>query len=182
MKKIVTKVRLHGRDEFEDKLARAGYDFGPIYWQHDRIYLPRGYRRGQGFPIFVMRTEMKAVDRPPKYFLILRRHIDDIDIELEFVTVVKDYLEAVEIVKQLGFELDVEVSRKRQELKLKNGRTLYLDDIEGLSGFFAKVEASLADSDVVEKKRLECEEVFRKFEERNFYEQTYAELLRTKNS
>ena len=75
MKKVIVKCKLSGRDRFEQKLAEIDLDFSPIYWQHDRVYLPRGYKRGMNLPRLIMRTEMKAVDRPPKYFLLLRRHI-----------------------------------------------------------------------------------------------------------
>ena len=177
MKKIVTKVKLKGRDEFEAKLSRAGYDFGAIYWQHDRVYVPRGYQKGRNLPRFVLRTEMKAVDKPAKYYLIFKRHIEDSGVEIENKTEIKDYTEAVEMVMQMGFELLGEVSRKRQETKLKSGEKLYLDNVERISGYFLKVETELSGADVVEKRRIENYKVFEKLEENNFVQGMYAEML-----
>ena len=73
MKKVILKCKLTSRDKFEEKLSDIDLDFSSIYWQHDRVYVPRGYKRGMNLPRLVMRTEMKAVDKPPKYSLILRR-------------------------------------------------------------------------------------------------------------
>ena len=104
MKKVIVKMKLKSREEFENTLTSLGMDFSPIFWQHDRVYVPRNYRRGAGFPRMIMRTEMKAVDRPPKYSLILKRHLEDSNIEIVDETVVKDYTEAANIVLQLGFK------------------------------------------------------------------------------
>ena len=105
MRKIVLKVRLKNRDKFEEKLDRAGIDLGQVVWGHDRIYLPRGYKRGGNYPRFILRTEMKAVDRPAKYYLIQKRHIEDTNIEVVHQTEVKEYLEAVGMMREMGFSL-----------------------------------------------------------------------------
>ena len=57
MRKIVLKVRLKNRDKFEEKLDRAGIDLGQVVWGHDRIYLPRGYKRGGNYPRFILRKK-----------------------------------------------------------------------------------------------------------------------------
>ena len=118
MKKVILKCKLSSRDKFEDKLSDIDLDFSAIYWQHDRVYAPRGYKRGMNLPRLVMRTEMKAVDKPPKYSLILRRHIEDSGIDVVEETSIKDYQNTVNIILQLGFKLVGEVSRRRQELKM----------------------------------------------------------------
>ena len=82
MKKVILKCKLTSRDKFEEKLSDIDLDFSSIYWQHDRVYVPRGYKRGINLPRLVMRTEMKAVDKPPKYSLILRRHIEDSGVDV----------------------------------------------------------------------------------------------------
>ena len=46
MKKVILKCKLSSRDRFEDKLAEIDLDFSAIYWQHDRVYAPRGYKKG----------------------------------------------------------------------------------------------------------------------------------------
>ena len=178
MKKIVLKARVRGQDEFEERLERAGVELGPVYWQHDRIYCPRGYRRGGNYPRFVLRTEMKAVDRPAKYSLILKRHIEDADVEVEFKTEVKDYTEAAGMVMQLGFEPKAEVAKRRQEAKLKDA-TLYLDRVEKLNGYFVKVEAEVSEGEKVEAARVALGEKLKQvmeFSERSLVRETYGEM------
>ncbi|MBQ3275251.1 CYTH domain-containing protein [Candidatus Saccharibacteria bacterium] len=178
MKKIIVKAKIKGHDEFEQKVAELGFDFGPVYWQHDRVYVPRGYKRGQNYPRMIMRTEMRVVDRPARYFLILKRHIEDSNTEVEYETLIKDYTEAVGMAMQLGFELYAEVSRKRQDLKIKDGQTLYLDKVEGTNGFFAKIEAEIPEGRRAETIRKEVLELFDKTLEQNFSQETYAEMIR----
>ena len=158
MKKIIVKTKVKNREELEERLDKKGIELGTMFWQHDRIFLPRGYRAGANFPRFILRTEMKAIDRPPKYYLILKRHIEDSDIEIEHETEVKEYLEAVGMVTQLGLELKGEVSRRREEAKLGNRERLYLDRIDGASGSFLKIEAEVAEGASVEAVRREVEE------------------------
>ena len=177
MKKLSLKIRLKNRDDFEQKLSIKGFDFGPVFFQHDRIYLPRGYKRNQSFPRLILRTEMHAIDRPARYFLILKRHIEDSDVEIENKTPISDYLETSQIAMQLGFELFAEVSRKRQELKLKDGSLVFLDKIEGLSSSFAKLEVPLSKDQIVSIARTSAANFFHDLEEKSFVEETYAELL-----
>ena len=47
-----------------------------------QAYEAAGYKRGMNLPRLVMRTEMKAVDEPPKYSLILKRHIEDSGVDI----------------------------------------------------------------------------------------------------
>ena len=82
MKKVILKCKLQNRDSFEDKLSEIDLDFGAIYWQHDRIYVPRSYKPNSNFPRLVMRTEMKAVDEPAEYYFILKRHIEDSGVDI----------------------------------------------------------------------------------------------------
>ena len=98
MKKIIVKCKLASREGFVDKLSDIEMEFSPIYWQHDRVYVPKGYKRGINMPRLLMRTEMKAVDKPAKYYLILKRHIEDSGVDVVDETVVKDYTEMVNII------------------------------------------------------------------------------------
>lgn len=177
MKKIIVKTRVKGRDEFERKMTEMGLDFGPLYWEHDRVYVPRGYRRGQNLPRFILRTEMKAVDRPARYFLIFKRHIEDTNLEIEYSSLIKDYTEAVGMVMQLGFELYAEVSRRRQETKVDNG-ILYFDKVEGLNGYFAKIEAGIPENGRAETVRREVLQTFEKLGENNFAQEMYGEMTK----
>ena len=101
---------------------------------------------------------MRAVDRPAKYILKLKRHIEDSGVDIADETVIKDYVETVEIARQLGMELRNEVSMRRQELKTDDF-VIYLDKVEGLSGYYAKCEKVLKDGDIVSKSRDEILEI-----------------------
>ena len=177
MKKVVVKMRLRSREEFENTLTSMGMDFGPVYWQHDRVYVPRNYRRGAGYPRMIMRTEMKAVDRPPKYSLILKRHIEDANVEIVAETKVGDYTEAANIILQLGFRQEAEVSRRRQEIKMGEGTVMYLDKVEGVQSYFAKIEAELGEGASVEAQRREVMKTFESLGEKGEVAQTYSELM-----
>ena len=145
MKKVITKCKLRSRQEFVQKLYDIEMKFGPIYWQHDRVYVPRNYKPKANYPRLVMRTEMTAVDKTSIYKMILRRHIEDSGVDIINETIVKDYTEVVNMIHQLGFVEKGEVSRRRQELKMGDGIMVYLDKVEGLPGYYAKIESELAD-------------------------------------
>ncbi|MBR3319390.1 hypothetical protein IKG06_02695 [Candidatus Saccharibacteria bacterium] len=177
MKKIVVKMKLKSREEFENRLTALGMDFGAIYWQHDRVYVPRSFRRGGGYPRLIMRTEMKAVDRPAKYSIVLKRHIEDSNIEIVDETKVLDYTEAVNIILQLGFKQIAEISRRRQDIKMGDGTTMYLDKIEGVQNYYAKIEAEMGEKDSAEMLRNEVMKTFESLDEKNEAQETYSEIL-----
>lgn len=159
MKKIIVKAKIRNREDFERAMEeKTGEDFSSMYWLHDRVYVPREYKRGMNYPTVTVRTEMRAVDRPAKYILKLKRHIEDSGVDISDETVVKDYVETVEIARQFGMELKNEVSMRRQELKTDD-YIMYLDKVEGLSGYYAKCEKILKDGDVVSKSRDEMLEM-----------------------
>lgn len=176
MKKVILKCKLTSRDKFEEKLSDIDLDFSSIYWQHDRVYVPRGYKRGMNLPRLVMRTEMKAVDKPPKYSLILRRHIEDSGVDVVEETPIKDYGNTVNIILQLGFKPAGEVSRRRQELKMGEGTYIYLDKIDGKNGYYAKIESNLAANDSVAAAKSDLQKTFETLGESNFVEAAYFEL------
>ena len=180
MKKIIVKCKLRNRDQFEDKLSEIGMDFSTIFWQHDRVYVPRNYKPKMNFPRLIMRTEMRAVDKPAKYSVILRRHIEDSEIDIVNETVVKNYTEMAGIIQQLGFKQQAEVSRRRQEIKMGEGTILYLDNIEGVSGYFAKMETVLNEGDVVAEARADLEKTLAVLGEGNIVKGTYGEILSDK--
>ncbi len=177
MKKVVVKMKLNSREAFEKKLDEMGMEFAPVFWQHDRVFVPRNYRRGGGYPRLIMRTEMKAVDRPAKYSLVLKRHIEDANVEGFDETRVFDYTEAANIIMQLGFKQEAEISRRRQEIKMGDGTTLYLDKVEGLTGYYAKIEAELGEKESAAGLRSEIIKTFESLDQKNEVIQTYSELL-----
>ncbi len=179
MRKVILKARLANRDKFEQKLSEIDLDFSPIFWQHDRVYVPKGYKRGKNFPRLIMRTEMKAVDRPPKYILLLRRHIEDSGVDVTEETVVKDYGATVGIILQLGFKPVGEVSRRRQALTMGKS-VIYVDKIDNVNGYFAKIELTIKPEDKVSRAKEELVKTFESLGERNFVEKSYLEISESK--
>lgn len=177
MKKVVAKMRLKSREEFENRLTKLGMDFGAIYWQHDRVYVPRSFKRNGGYPRLIMRTEIKAVDRPAKYSIVLKRHIEDANVEIVDETRVLDYTEAVNIILQLGFKQVAEISRRRQDIKMGEGTTMYLDKVEGVQNYYAKIEAELGEKESAEMLRNEVMKTFESLDEKNEIPETYSEIL-----
>lgn len=176
MKKIIVKCRIHGKDDFKTKLSEIGLDFGEVYYLHDRIYIPREYRRGANYPRLDMRTLMTSVDKKPKYIMILKRHIEDSGVDIIDRTEVKDYAEAVNIIHQLGFKKVSEVSRQRQELKMSE-LTIYLDKVERLPGYFAKMESPLLEDESPLAVREDFEKTFAVLGQKDISGQTYTELI-----
>ncbi|MBR0372705.1 CYTH domain-containing protein [Candidatus Saccharibacteria bacterium] len=175
MKKAIVKCKLKNRDEFEQRLSDIDLDFSPIYWQHDRIYTPRNYKPNSNYPRLIMRTEMKAVDKPAKYYFILKRHIEDSRVDLVEETSVSDYEKLVNIILQLGFKPTAEISRRRQSLKMGEGNYIYLDKIDHLPGYYAKIESNLAEGDSVTEAVLDLEKTFKTLGESNFINKPYFE-------
>ena len=176
MKRIIVKCKLRDYEVFEQKLSDIDLDFSPIYWQHDRIYVPKNYRPRNNFPRLIMRTEMKSVDQPAKYFFILKRHIEDSGVDIIEKTPITDYEKLVNIILQLGFKPMAEVSRRRQELSMGEGTVIYLDKVDRLPDYYAKIETDLQPGDSVQAAREDLEKTFRTLGESSFVEKPYFEL------
>lgn len=147
MKVVSVKTKLSNKTEFVKLLADIGMDFSEEFWQHDRVFVPRGWERGKNLPRLVVQTSVKAVDKPAKYDFILKRHIEDSGIDVVNNTSIEDYSEAVNIAHQLGFTLVWEVARQRQELEMGENVKIYLDKVEKLPGYYAKIESSVGDDE-----------------------------------
>lgn len=176
MKKVIVKCKLSSRDAFEKKLSDIDLDFSPIYWQHDRVYVPRNYKPHSNFPRLIMRTEMRSVDKPAKYSFILKRHIEDSGIDIVEETIIKDYEKMVNIILQLGFKPTAEVSRRRQDLKMGEGNFIFIDKVEGKPGYYAKIESELVDKDSVIEARNDLQKTFEALGETHFVDSSYFEL------
>lgn len=151
MKKMILKCKLReSLDDFEDKLEEVEMEFSPAYWLNDRVYVPRGYKKGKNFPRLIMRTEMKSVDKAPKYSLILKRHIEDSGVDVVEKVDVKDYSEMVAIIFQLGFKLAKEFSRRRREINLGAGTMIYLDNLDNDRGYYVKLETEVMEGESLE--------------------------------
>lgn len=176
MKKVILKCKLKSRDNFEQKLSDIDLDFSPVYWQHDRIYVPRAYKPQSNYPRLIMRTEMKSVDKPAKYYFILKRHIEDSGVDIVEQTPVTDYEKLVNIILQLGFKPISEISRRRQDLKMGEGTYIYLDKVDNLPGYYAKIESDLTEQDSALEAKLDLEKTFKTLDESHFIDSTYFEL------
>lgn len=173
MKRVIVKCKLKNHDAFEQKLSDIDLDFSPIYWQHDRVYVPKNYKPHANFPRLIMRTEMKSVDKPAKYYFILKRHIEDSGVDIAEETPVSDYEKLVNIILQLGFRPAAEVSRRRQELSMGEGSNIYLDKIDNLPGYYAKIESDLQPEDSVQAARGDLEKTFHTLGESSFIDKPY---------
>lgn len=176
MKKVIVKCKVASRDKFEKKLSDIEMKFSPVYWQHDRVYVPKGYKRGINLPRLIMRTEMKAVDKPAKYVLLLKRHIEDSGIDISEETLVKDYSEMVNIILQLGFKPQKEVSRRRQEIKMSDNTWLFLDNVDGTNGYYVKLETKFEEGDSVEEVKEDLIKTLAVFGEKNRIEISYSDI------
>ena len=160
MRTIIYKSKLADRDAFEVKLSHLDYDFGPVYWQHNRVFVPKNYQNHNNYPRMILRIEMKAVDRPAKYDLICKRHIEDSGVTISHVTQVRDYAEAANILLQLGFVMQAEIPRRRQSLEINNQKEdfvkieITLDDNEKVGEGQRKLEGLLAEFGLSENERL----------------------------
>lgn len=123
-----------------------------------------------------MRTEIKSVDKPPKYTLILKRHIEDSGVDIVEETAVGDYKNTVSMILQLGFKLLTEISRRRQDINMGEGTMIYLDKIEKLPGYYAKIESELSPNDSVTEVKADLEKTFRTLGETSFSNQPYSEI------
>lgn len=176
MKKIIVKAKLKNKEEFEKKLSDIEMNFSPIIWQHDRVYAPRGFKRGMNLPRIMMRTEMKAVDKPARYEMILKRHIEDSGVDVVDATVVKDYAEAVSILHQLGFKKIAEVSRRRQEISMGEGTKMFLDKVENVAGFYVKLETEIQETEKVSSVLEDLKKTLKVLGVDNIVQETYFEL------
>lgn len=144
MKKIIIKARVRKSKEFVERLDDAGLELEKSYWQHDRVYVPRGYQKQSNYPRLVLRTEVHETDAPARYVLVMKRHIEDSGMDIVDQTAVEDYAEAAQIIQQLGFTTKAEVSRRRRAIEVSDEVVIYVDEVDGV-GNFVKIETKLLD-------------------------------------
>ena len=176
MKKAIVKAKMETREVFDEKMRELGLELGPVIWQHDRVYLPRGYRPNMNLPRMIMRTEMTAVDKPAKYYLTLKRHISDSGIDIVDQTRVSDYVEAVNMIHQLGFGSAIEVSRRRQAFAISDNAVLYLDEVEKMPGYFLKIETKIEDNEKVSEVMDDLRRTLKLFGQENIVKDTYFDI------
>lgn len=122
---------------------------------------------------------MREVGKTPQYKLILQRHIENNGMDIVNSLVVRDYAEAVNIIHQLGFKEKGEVSLKRQELKMGQGMEIYLDRVEGLNGYFAKMETVLEEGESPEEVRGDLVKTFQVLGQTSLVEKSYIDMMKS---
>jgi len=179
VKRVVVKARLPNRVDFVGMLSDIDMEFSEAFWQHDRVFVPKGYERGKGLPRLYLRTVVKNAEKPAAYALVLRRHIESKGVDVVNFTTFKDYTEMAHILHQMGFEIGYEVARQRQELSMGDSVKVYLDKVEGLPGYWAKIESNLGDEDSPEDAREDLVKTFEvlKVGRKNVVDRNYGELL-----
>ena len=180
MKRVTVKVKVKDIDEFEKRVKDINLEFEPTLYQHDRVYVPRGYQRGMNLPRLVMRTEMSSVDKPAIYKLILKRHIEDSGIEITDRSVIRDYTEIVNMIHQLGFVLATEVSRRRRRIKLSDTSRIYLDKVDKLDNYYVKIETALEEKDKVSEVMADLKRTLKLFHlsAEEISQESYFEMLK----
>lgn len=176
MKKVIVKCKLADRDVFEAKLDDIELDFSPIYWLHDRVYIPREYKKGTNYPRLSLRTETHSTDGAPTYSLILHRHIEDSGVDIVEEAPITDYAGMVNIIFQLGFKLAGEVSRRRQTLDMGEGTLIHLDVLDGSNEAYAKIESTITDKDSVIEAKTDLKRTFAALGEKDIVESAYFEI------
>ncbi len=177
MKKLIVKSQLDNAEPLNQQLEGMGMELSPVIWQHERVYLPSDFRPAMNYPRMVMRTEVRTTEQPAIYSMYLKRHIEDSGIDWVNFTDVKDYTEATGIIHQLGFRKVAEVSRQRRELWLDDKTVIFLDKVEGLEGYYLKVEAELNEDEPVELLRKDLFSILSMFGQTTFVMQAYYNLL-----
>ena len=179
MKKSIVKVKLNSRADFIETLDEINFHFTEPYWQHDRIFVPKNYSRDKSLPRLSLRTIVKDPNKDAIYALVLRRHFEDKKFDVVNSIIVKDYTEAAHIVYQLGYELKYEVARKREELNMGDTIKIYIDKIDNLPGYYAKIESDLSDNDDSIEAYNDLLETYKVLNVKNTkpVAQTYGELL-----
>jgi predicted adenylyl cyclase CyaB len=159
MKLVIVKAKVRNKSNLIKNIQAAGHDFGRPIFQHDRVFLPRGFEPSRKLPKMLLRTEIVDPKRKPWYQLVQKRHIEAENVDLVFLTGVLNYGETANMLQQLGFELKAEVVRNRQKLQVED-TTFYLDEVEGL-GTYIKLEKELGKDETEPAVRKELWDVLK---------------------
>lgn len=180
MRKVIVKTKLQNRQNLLMVLNEIGFNFEPSYWQNDRIFVPKNYNREHGGPRLSLRTVVRR-DGKTIYALVMRQHFSRDGIDIINRTVVEDYAEAAHIIYSLGYVLRSDISRRREELQMGESVKLYIDNIDGLDGYYLKIETLLNEKEDPAAARQDLIDTFKVLELKGAkpVELTYGELLET---
>lgn len=144
MKKVILKAKVSDLEGVQAKLEQLTGEFLMPIWVHDRVFVPRNYESRKNWPRLMMRTEMRAVDLPPRYVLVLKRHIEGTDVDFINETTVINYEEMAKIIMQLGFTQRKEIAKQRQEMDWDDV-VVRIDQVEG--NYYIKLETELREGE-----------------------------------
>ncbi|MDR0398008.1 MAG: CYTH domain-containing protein [Candidatus Nomurabacteria bacterium] len=180
MRLISLKTKLKNTTNLLKTLKDVGLSFGEAYYQHDRVFLPRGYKEGSGLPRMIIRTYVPD-GKEADYKLIVKRHSGGKGADVVHSTLVMDYTETVHMLHQLGFSHAGDVAKHRQELDMERGIALYLDKVDGL-GTFLKLESQVGKDDGVEDVQADLSQILQAMDikEDDIFAESYRSLLMTK--
>ena len=180
MRKVIVKTKLHNRQNLLMVLNEIGFNFEPSYWQNDRIFVPKNYNREHASPRLSLRTVVRR-DGKTIYALVMSQHFTKDGIDIINRTVVEDYAEAAHIIYSLGYTLRADISRRREELQMGESVKLYIDNIDGLDGYYLKIESVLSEKEDPVAACQDLIDTFGVLELRGArpIELTYGELLET---
>ena len=180
MRLISMKAKLKKTSDIIKTLADVDLAFGEIYYQHDRVFLPRGYEEGSGLPRMIIRTYVPD-GKNADYRLIVKRHSGGKGADVVHSTLVADYTETAHMLHQLGFQYAGEVAKHRQELYMERGITLYLDKIDSL-GTYLKLESRVGKDDGVEDVREDLSQILQAMGvgKDDIFTESYRSLLNAK--
>lgn len=150
MKKAVVKCVVKDPKELRRRMMEISLKFGEVAYQHDRVYRPRNYQPSQNFPRLIMRTEVKDVKKPARYFLTLKRHILDSGVDMVNQIEVSNYPETTGMIHQLGFGEPIEVSRQRWTVVISEKTVIHLDKLDELPNYYFKIETIVEEGKVGE--------------------------------
>lgn len=176
MKTLIAKSYLADATVFVTRLTGIGMELSPVIWLHERVYVPHEYRAGQNLARLMLRTEVRKPEEPARYELRLKRHVEDSGVNFVNRTAVGEYTEAMEIIHQMGYRKIAEVSRQRQEVWFDERTVIYLDQIEGIEGYFLKIEVEM-DDESVEALWRDLLKILQMLGQKAITVQTYAEIL-----
>lgn len=178
MKKTIIKMKLSSRADFVEMLNEIDFNFSAPYWQHDRVFVPKRFTRDKSMPRLILRTIVKDPEKKATYALVMRRHFEDEKFDLVNATVIKDYSEMAHILYQLGYELRYEVSRRREELRMGESVSVYIDKIDGLPGYYGRIESNLSEGEDPQQAYNDILETFKVLRVTgNPVNETYGEIL-----
>jgi adenylate cyclase class IV len=180
MRLISLKTKLKNTTNLLKTLQDIGMQFGEAYYQHDRVFLPRGYEEGSGLPRMIIRTYVPD-SKDADYRLIVKRHSGGKGADVAHSTLIADYTETVHLLHQLGFSYAGEVAKHRQELSMEQGITLFLDKVDSL-GTYLKLESRVGKDDSVEDVRADLSQILQAMgiSEQDIFAESYRSLLSAK--